>query len=67
MAAIHGSDGGGAMTADDGAKVGGRGRLTLDRLEVEGPPASAVPRGAGAACSAWKKLQIFYYSQVSIF
>ena len=52
MAAIHGSDGGGAMTADDGAKVGGRGRLTLDRLEVEGPPASAVPRGAGAACSA---------------
>ena len=51
MAAIHGSpEGGGAMTADDGAKVGGRGRL--DRLEVEGPPASAVPRGAGAACSA---------------
>merc|ERR1719249_176573 len=52
MAAIHGSDGGGAMTADDGAKVGGRGRLTLDRLEVEGPPASAVLRGAGAARSA---------------
>ena len=43
-------------TAEEGANVGGWGRLTLDRVEVEGPPASAVPRGAGAACSAYNNL-----------